>query len=395
MNNDATPARLAAVQSAMAPFTRFVTDSFWRQSHGNPAANDFAFGNPNELPLAGFVSALRDSLMPDNTQWFAYKFSEPAAQEAVAQSLRTRLGLPFERDDIALTNGAYAALAVTLSAIVDDGDEVIFITPPWFFYEALIVAHGGSPVRVPMNPVTFDLDLAAIGDAITPRTRAVIVNSPNNPTGKVYPRETLAALAALLDKASARIGRTIAIVSDESYSRIVFDGRTYHSPAQCYPDTFVIYTYGKTLLTPGQRIGYIALPPAMPHRERLRRDLFTAQLIGGFAFPNALLQHALPALETLSIDVANLQHKRDRLVAALRDIGYDVHVPEGTFYLLPAAPIPDDVAFCERLAQDGVFCLPGAVVELPGYFRISLTATDEMIDRALPGFSAAWQQPRA
>jgi aspartate aminotransferase len=337
---------------------------------------------------------LHRAIIPGEPRWFAYKWSEPVAQGVVADSLEKRLGIPFYANDILLTNGAYAAISVTLCAILDPGDEVIFISPPWFFYEALIVAHGGEPVRVPIDLRTFDLDLALIELAITTRTRAIIINSPNNPTGKIFPAQTLSRLALVLTAASARIGRSISILSDEAYSRIVFDDRCCPSPTQFYADTFLLYTYSKTLLTPGERIGYIALPPAMPDRERLRADLFAAQIVTGFAFSNALLQHALPDLEVLSIDIGRLQQKRDRLVNSLRALGYTVFVPEGTFYLLARSPDPDDLGFCELLAKHDILCLPGSVVELPGHFRVSLTPTDEMIDRALPGFGAALVESR-
>lgn len=248
---------------------------------------------------------------------------------------------------------------------------------------------GGQPVRVRVDPVTFDLDLDAIAAAITPRTRAIIVNSPNNPTGRIYPRETLRALSDLLAEASARQGRPIYLLSDEAYSRIVFDGRTYPSPTEVYPYTLLIYTYGKTLLAPGQRIGFIALPPMMPERDTLREALVTAQVLTGFTFPNALLQHALAEIDQLSIDIRHLQVRRDRLVGALREAGYEVHVPEGTFYLLPRAPIADDLDFSQVLLRHNILCLPGSVTEMPGYFRLSMTASDEMIERALPGFERA------
>jgi aspartate aminotransferase len=187
----------------------------------------------------------------------------------------------------------------------------------------------------------------------------------------------------LLTEEGERYGRPIYLLSDEAYSRIVYDGRPFHSPAGYYPYTLLIYTYGKVLLTPGQRLGYIALPPTMPERETMRRAIFVTQLTSGYAFPNALLQHALPDLETLSIDVDHLQRKRDRLVGEMSAMGYQVNNPEGTFYVLARSPWPDDWAFSEKLAQANLFCLPGSVVELPGYLRFSLTASDEMIEGAL------------
>jgi aspartate aminotransferase len=178
------------------------------------------------------------------------------------------------------------------------------------------------------------------------------------------------------------------LLSDEAYRRIIYDGRTYPSPTSYYPYSFMVYTYGKTLLTPGQRLGYIALSPEMEDREQVRAAVFSSQILSGFASTNALLQHAMADLQPLSIDVEHLQYKRDWLVGALRDSGYDVHSPEGTFYLLPRSPLEDDVAFTDLLAEEKVYCLPGQVVEMPGYFRISLTANDEMIERAIPRFAS-------
>jgi aspartate aminotransferase len=156
----------------------------------------------------------------------------------------------------------------------------------------------------------------------------------------------------------------------------------------------LLYTYGKTLLTPGERMGYIALSPTLPQRDALRSTLFAAQLVTGFAFPNALLQHALPDLEKLSIDIPALQRKRDRLYDALRHMGYRLHKPEGTFYLLVQSPLADDEIFTALLAEHNILCLPGTLVEMPGYFRLSLTANDAMIERSLAGFEAALHRGR-
>ena len=387
MPDHAVSSRITHALGAMSPFLRFMQSSAWsRRDPNDPRTCDFVFGNPHEMPLPGVVRALQEHLTPRNASWFAYKTSEPEACSTVAASLRERLGMPFLAEDVFMTNGAFAALSVSLSTLLDPEDEVVFISPPWFFYESMIAAYGGAPVRVHIDPETFDLDLEAIAAAITPRTRAIIVNSPHNPTGKILSPETLERLAAILTDASQRFGRRIYLLSDEAYSRIVFDGRTFHSPTAYYPDSLLLYTYGKTLLTPGQRIGYIALPPAMTEREPLRDALLTAQLTTGFAFPNALLTHSLAELDALSIDIAALQRRRDRLVTALTDMGFDVTTPEGTFYLVARAPEADDRAFSDRLAEEGVYVLPGAVFEMPGHFRLSLTASDDMVERSLDAF---------
>ena len=386
--------RIQQLMGVLASVNRFFVDSPYARLVDKPGIHDFAIGNPHELALPEFVAALRRQLPPQNEHWYGYPSSLPEAQAAAAQALSQRRGVTFAPEDILLTNGAFAALAVALTVATDPGDEVIFISPPWFFYESLIAAAGGVPVRVKVQPGSFDLDLEAIAAAITPRTSAIIINSPNNPTGVIYSPETLTALGQLLTEAGTRYGRAITLLSDEAYSRILFDGRPYHSPTAYYPNSLLLYTYGKTLLTPGQRLGYVALPPGLPDREQLRAAVFVAQLINGYAFPNALLQHALAELEGVSIDIAHLQRKRDWMVGALREMGYELHVPQGTFYLLPRSPLADDWAFSERLADKQILVLPGVMVELPGYFRISLTANDQMIEQALPGFAAALAEAR-
>lgn len=386
-----TSAHIQSVLTASLPIFRFATSPLYTEKVRKPDVSDFAFGNPHDMPVAGFAEALQKWSVPQNKDWFAYKMNEPDAQEIVSQSLRAWRGVPFEAKDIFLTNGAFAALTVALGAILDAGDEVIFNSPPWFFYEQMILSHHAKPVRVKVNFDNFDLDLDAIDAAMTNHTRAIIVNSPNNPTGKIYSAETLRALARILEKHSAHSGREIYLLSDEAYSRIIYDGREFPSPTSFYPYSFLIYTYGKTLLTPGQRIGYIALPPNMPKetRQALNPALFVSQLTTGYAFPNALLLHSLGDLDKLSIDVEHLQYKRDWLVRELQALGYELHSPEGTFYLLPRSPLQDDWAFAEKLVAHNVIVMPGEIVEMPGYLRVSLTANDTMIERALAGFAAA------
>lgn len=384
--------RTNRVIAATTNFLAFALDPAYLARGEDPEHCDFALGNPHEMPLPGVVDALQQAVPPQNKDWYAYKFNEPEATVPVAEGLRRRYGLNYQPEDIQVTTGAFGALAVALNAVINPGDEVIFISPPWFFYEAMILQAGGVPVRVKINPQTFDLDLEAIAAAVTPKTCAIIVNSPNNPTGKIYPPETLRGLAEILSAAGQRSGRPIFLISDESYSRIVYDGREFHTPAEFYPHTLLVYTYGKTLLTPGQRLGYLALHPDMPGKALVDQALMMAHILTAYAFPNAVMQRAVAGLEKLSIDIRHLQEKRDWMVSALCGAGYELHSPEGTFYLLVRSPVPDDAAFTRALMQRKVYCLPGSVAEMPGYFRISLTANDDMIRRALPVFAEVRQQ---
>jgi aspartate aminotransferase len=378
----------ARMHASVAPFLSFFSGTFDRLNREPDVAN-FAVGNPQEMPLPGYVAALEGAIAPHDKDWFAYKLSETASQRLVAESLRAHTGLDWDPDDVAMTNGGFAALAVAIRTIVEPGDEVLFCSPPWFFYEMLILAAGGEPARVAFEPPEFDLPIERIAAAITPRTRAVIVNSPHNPSGRVFSAETFAELGTALADASERIGRPVWLISDEPYRRIVFDGRSAASPSVSYPHTLVTYSYGKQTLAPGQRIGYIAVPPTCPDRERLRDAIFLQQMATGYSWPNALLQHALPDIERSVVDLGALQRRRDRFVPALRELGYEATMPEGTFYSMARAPIEDDTAFTELLARHRVLVLPGSIVEVPGWFRISLTASDEMVEAAIPRFAAA------
>jgi aspartate aminotransferase len=374
-----------------APFRMlfdFARKSGYQERRLEPGVLDFTFGDPHEMPIPAYVEALRDAAVPGDELWFAYKFSLVEAQEAAAESLRRVVDLPWTADRIRMTTGGFGAITLAMKSVADPGDEVVYSLPPWFLYEALALEAGLVPVKVRVDPETFDLDLDAIAGAITARTRLVIVNSPNNPTGRIYPESTLRALAELLDAASARNGRRIYLISDEPYNRIVFDGARFRSPAEFYPFTLLCYSYGKTLLAPGQRLGYLALPPQMPDAERLIEAVESMQVAAGWLFPNAVMQYAVPRLEGLSLDLAHLQAKRDRMAGALREMGYDVVTPEGTFYLFPKSPLADDEEFVGLLAGEGVLVMPGRLFETPGYFRICLTATMDTIEASLPRFAA-------
>jgi aspartate aminotransferase len=390
-----TRARAVASIPSYRMLNSFLGTSVYARRQNDPNICDFTLGNPHQMPQEAYVEALRQVLTPQNELWFAYKTNGVEAQRAAAESLQRLLGVPFEPEDIYLTTGGFSAIAMALKAVANPGDEVIYSLPPWFCYEPILTEAGLVPVKVRINAETFDLDLDAIAAAITPRTRVVIVNSPNNPTGRIYPPELLQKLAALLEYASAGNGHRIYLVSDEAYNRIVYDGIRFHSPVEYYPYTLLAYSYGKTHLAPGQRIGYLALPPSMPDRRQLGEVLEALQLAMGWIYPNALLQYALPALEQFSIDVGQLQRKRDRLVEELTGMGYRVHRPEGTSYLFVHSPIADDHAFTEALTTRDVFVMPGVLFETPGFFRMSLTANEDMVERSLPAFAAAINEATA
>jgi aspartate aminotransferase len=354
----------------------------------HPEACDFLAGNPQEMAMPAYVEAIQRALVPDSTSYYSYGMPWRPAVDAVTAALSERLGLELDPNDVFLTRGAGSGLALLLRVLVDPGDEVMMMSPPWFFYESMVVAESAQPVKVPLTADGMDLDLNAIERAITPRTRAVMVNSPHNPSGRIYPEDQLRGLATILERASERQGRRIYLLSDEAYARILFDGRTMITPGRFYPATFMVHSYSKTLLAPSQRAGYLAMPASMPAREQLRGALLAGS-IGVGAVPDTAMQRAIPELEQLIIDIPALQRRRDRMVEELRRHGYTLDSPEATFYLFPRSPIPDAIEFCSWLDERRVYTMPGEAFERPGHFRLSLTATDAMVERALPVLAEA------
>jgi aspartate aminotransferase len=379
--------RIRFITEANAALLAFI--EIWDRYRHEADVADFAFGNPQEIAIDGYAAALAAATAPVDKHHYEYKRSEDEPRRAVAKHLTAWRGRQFDPDDIALTPGAFGAIAVAMSTVVDPGDEVIISLPPWFFYESMVVSVGGIPVKVHVRDADYDLDVDAIEDAITERTRLVIVNTPHNPTGRIYPPETLRRLARLLTDTSARHGAPIYLLSDEPYARLVFSDASFTSPSDYYPHTLISYSYGKILLTPGQRIGWLAMPPEMPDREEMRTAIFMAQVAGGWQFPSAVMQYAIDDLEELSIDLGELERKRDWFSTELAEMGYDLRVPEGTFYLWARSPHVDDMAFAKHLGDRKVLVLPGTTCESPGHFRISLTATSDMIERSLPVFAEA------
>lgn len=381
--------RAVTTSDAFRVVVDFILASRYGDRRGDPRIADFTFGNPQEMPLPGLVAAIREQAIPQNKDWYAYKTSEEAPQTFLAERLSRELGLPFEPPDIALTSGAFAAISAAFHLLLDVGDEAIYSEPAWFCYEPMLVTANAVPKTVALRKPRFDLDVDAIEGAIGPRTRLVIVNTPHNPTGRIYERAELEALAACLERASARIGRRIFLLSDEQYRRLRFDDRPFTSPAAIYPWTLISYSYGKVLLSPGQRLGYLAISPRMPQAERqaLRDSMFATQMALGWCFPNAVMQYAVPQLDGLSIDVHALTRRRDALTTALTKGGHNVLPPDGTFYLWVKWADGDPERQWNVFADRDVFVMPGSLMKTNDYFRVCLTASDEMVERALPVFA--------
>jgi len=350
---------------------------------------DYTLGNPDVEPPAEVIEALRRAALASLTGSHGYMpnpgFAEVRA--AVAERLRRDTGLDFTPEDVFMTVGSSGACNVILKSILDPGDEVVILMPCFSEYPFYVTNHAGV-----MRPVEtrddFLPDVGAIARAITPKTRAIMINTPNNPTGRVYPEESLRELAGMLDG----LENPPIVISDEPYKRLVFDGGVQTEVASVIRQTAICNSWSKCQGIPGERIGYLALSPLLPDRPALRAACAFANRILGFINAPAIWQLVEKEVLDATIDVSGYQEKRDLLCGELSRIGYDVRKPEGTFYLFLKTPIPDDIAFVRMLAEEGVLGVPGAGFGRAGHMRLSLTVPRCMIERSISGFEAAFRR---
>lgn len=347
---------------------------------------DLAYANaycgPSNAVLAALHRAI-DEAGELGLQYTPYGGSTQT-RRVVAEHLSRALGLEFGFRDVVLTPGAMAALNVVFRALREEGaGEVIVPVPCWIDYPLYLENLGLETRLVPVRPDTLRLDVDAIAAAIGPRTRAVLLMQPVNPTGILHSREELQALAALLGKASARV----LLVSDESHREVRFDGRPFTSPAAYWPRTCVVHSFGKSLRMQGQRIGYAAASPAMPDRAAFVATLETLCRVMGFSTPTALMQVALRELAGVAPDWTDVAERRRVMLDALTSGGYAVVPSDATFFLYPRTPGGDDWAYAEKLAKEGVLVLPAPVMHHAGHFRLSLTCTDAMLAKAAEVFA--------
>ncbi|MET0851241.1 MAG: pyridoxal phosphate-dependent aminotransferase [Candidatus Rokuibacteriota bacterium] len=363
-----------------------------KQERGADKVFDFTLGNPEIEPPPAVLAAARRVLDSPERHLHAYmpNAGHVAVREAVARRLSVATGLPYTAGHVIMTVGAGAALNIVLKALLDPGDEVITVAP--FFVEYVYYAenHGGRLVVVPPR-ADLTPDVTRIEAAITPRTKAILVNSPNNPSGVIYPASAFEEIEALL----ARVGRPIVLISDEPYRALVFDDVMPPEVPPLVTRAIIATSWSKSLAIPGERIGYLAFSPRMPEAaEIFEACTFTSRVLG-FVNAPALWQWVVAEVGDQVIDVAPYRDKRDLMYEGLTRIGYECVKPSGAFYVFPRTPIPDDVAFVRMLAEENVLTVPGSGFGMSGHMRISLTVTRDTVARALPGFERAFRKARA
>ncbi len=357
-----------------------------KAEHGPGNVFDFSLGNPNITAPECFDKALAETACScSGEHGYMPNTGYPHVRESVAKYLTAEQGVAVSQDEVIMTCGASGALNVALKTLLDPGDEVLTPVPCFVEYGFYADNHGGVLQTVPTHP-DFSLDLDAMAAAITPRTKVVLINSPNNPTGQIYSRESLVRLGELLATKSADYGRTIYLISDEPYRKIVFDDHQVPSIFAVYADSILATSYSKDISIPGERIGYAALNPTANYREDVMNGMALANRILGFVNAPALMQKIVACLQGTSVDIALYKRKRDLLCEGLAAAGYDFVTPPGTFYLFPRAPIADDVAFVQALQEELILVVPGSGFNGPGHFRIAFCVDDDTIVNALPGF---------
>jgi len=363
--------------------------------YGSDKVCDFSLGNPNVYPPPQVHEELVRIAQESTGASHGYmpNAGYPEVRHTVANYLASEHGMALSEEEIIMTCGAAGGINVVLKAILNPGDEVIVPAPFFVEYGFYIDNHGGVIKSVPTNP-DFTLSMDAIQDSITSSTKAVLINSPNNPTGQVYGQSELEQLADVLTQKSKAVGHTIYLISDEPYRRIVFDGIKVPSILKIYSESFVVTSYSKDLCLPGERIGYIVVNPEMSEKKKVVGALILANRILGFVNAPALMQRLVARLQGISIDAEVYRKKRDHLLQILSEIGYECVKPGGAFYLFPKSPISDDVKFVQMLQKELVLVVPGSGFGGPGHFRIAYCVDDETIERSAEGFRKAFKKAK-
>ena len=371
----------------------FEEGSRLKAIHGADKVSDFSLGNPN-VPPPEIVDKTLQQLVSENTQGIHAYMPNSGYEDtrsAVASYLSEVLGVELNAGHVVMTCGAAGGLNIILKALLDSGAELVCPAPYFVEYGFYCDNHGGQLVTVPTRE-NFQLDLSRIEEALNPKTRAVLINSPNNPTGQVYPERDLLDLGKILDEKSREIGRRIYLISDEPYRDIVYDDVEVPSLFKVYPHSLITSSYSKNLSIPGERIGYVVVHPEAEEVEKLLGALNLANRILGFVNAPALMQRLVKQIQGVCVDKGIYEAKRNLLCDGLKEAGYEFSVPAGAFYVFPKSPIPDDVEFVKLLQDELILAVPGSGFGGPGYFRLAYCVDDDTIKRSFDGFKRALEK---
>lgn len=357
--------------------------------YGKENVFDFSIGNPSVAPPAEIAQAIH-SILTEEDPLTVHGYMNNSGYEQVRQSIADQLnrahGSQLSAQNIVMTCGAAGGLNVLFKALLNPGDEVIVFAPFFGEYTHYVHNYDGELIVVPTHPDTFLPDLEAFKAAVTAHTKAVILNTPNNPTGVVYPASLLKEMAETLEQKQAEFGSSIYVVSDEPYREIAYDGVEVPYILDYFRNGFIGYSYSKSLSLPGERIGYLAANNGMDGLDEILSALNVATRILGFVNAPSLFQKVIARVADLSVDVTPYRENRDLIYNHLISLGFSCTKPQGAFYLFPKAPDGDDKAFCEMAKKYNILVVPGSSFGCPGYFRLSYCVSREQILRSMPAF---------
>ncbi len=359
-----------------------------REQYGEENVFDFTLGNPTMEPPTELHRELKK--IAANPKPGMHRYMNNAGYDetraAVAEVINEKCSATLTKNHIVMTCGAGAALNVVLKTLLNPGDEVIILTPYFVEYKFYIDNQGGVPVEV-VTDDKFQPDLDAIASAINSRTRAIIINSPNNPTGVIYPEATLSLLGELLQQKETEYGTSIVAISDEPYARISF-GETVPCIFNSIKNSLIVTSHSKDLALPGERIGYLAANPTMDEVELFMQGVVFCNRVLGFVNAPALMQQLVTNLQRISVDVEKYRYKRDLLYNKLTQLGFEMVKPGGGFYLFPKSPFSDEMKFISMAQKYKILLVPGSGFGSPGFFRIAYCVDDQLIERSLPIWEA-------
>lgn len=364
----------------------FDEGNILRQKYGADKVFDLTLGNPVVEPPAEFHRELKKLVEKPLPGMHRYMENAGYAdtRAAVARQLYKETSIRVTANEVVMTCGAAGALNVVLKTILNPGEEVIVFAPYFVEYLNYIDNHGGVP-RIVKTSEKFLPTMDLLEAAINKKTRAVIINSPNNPTGVVYAESMMKQIGNLLQKKESELGTQIYLLSDEPYRKLIYDGLKYPSPLLYHPASIVVTSHSKDLALPGERIGYIAINPDCPQKQELIDGFIYCNRILGFVNAPAFIQHLVKNLQDVTVSVADYQKKRDFLYKNLTEMGYQLVKPQGAFYMFPKSPIPDDIEFVQALKEQLVLAVPGQGFGGPGHFRVSYCVDDRTLAGALDG----------
>ena len=353
---------------------------------------DFSLGNPHLEPPPAVLDEFKRLAASNEPGSHRYMTTAglPEVRKRIAEHVGRREGVPFNADHIVMTCGAAGAINIAMRTLLGPGDKVALFTPCFAEYRFYCQHAGAEPLFVPTD-ATFDLDADRLAAGLTPDVRMVILNSPNNPTGRVYPERSIQAVCDVLRAKSDQFGRPIVLLVDDPYRKIVYDGVQVPNIFDKYPFTMMATSFSKDLGLAGERIGYLAIHPHFPQFADVLEGLCFCLRTLGFVNAPATMQRVAAAALDASVDVAAYQRNRDRLLEGFRTIGFECVAPEGAFFLFPKIPWGhDDLAFLQKLIAQRILVVPGVGFEAPGYFRVAYAVAPEVIERAIPGFRRAF-----